>query len=88
MESPQVIAHKGESIYKEKFKEEYERKYSGKFVAIDVSSGEAFVADTPEEALQKAQAANVTGPLHLMKIGSEGVYKVGYTSRGDWIFQQ
>lgn len=87
-EAPQVIAEKGERIYKDKFQEEYERKYPGKFLAIDITSEQVFLADTPEEAIQEAQAVNRTGYFHLIKIGSSGVYRVGYTSGvyGDWIF--
>lgn len=88
--NPQTIAEKGESIYKEKFQEEYERKYPGKFVAIDINSADAFLGDTPEGAVQKGQKANPRGFFHLIKIGSPGVYRVGYTSGfcGDWIFRQ
>lgn len=87
-ESPHDIAKKGESIYREKFQQEYERKYPGKFVTIDIQSGEALVADTPEEAFQKAQDKNSTGLFHLIKVGSPGVYRVGYSSSeyADWLF--
>ena len=92
--TPEMIAHRGEAIYKEKFQEVYERllrsKYFGKFLAIDISSEKAFVDDTPLGALQKAQAENPDGLFHLVKIGFPGVYKLGYTSgeRGDWIFRR
>ena len=87
-DAPQVIAEKGERIYRNKFQKEYEEKYPGKFLAIDINSEQGFIADTPEEAIEKAQAANPSGPFHLIKIGAAGVFRVGYSSgaHGDWIF--
>ena len=87
--APQFIAQKGESIYKEKFQQKYEKEYLGKFVAIDIDSEQAFVADSPVEAIEQVQKANPTGYFHLIKVGSPGVYRVGYTSEphGDWLFR-
>lgn len=88
-DAPQAIAEKGERIYKNRFQKEYEEKYRGKFLAIDINSEQAFMAETPEEAIEKAQTANPSGPFHLIKIGASGVYRVGYSSEahGDWIFR-
>jgi hypothetical protein len=76
--SPQEIAHKGEKIYNEKYRKGYERDFLGQFVAIDVDTGEAFVAPTATQAIQKAEAGGRHGYLHLVKIGSPGVYSVSY----------
>ena len=88
--SPEVLAQKGEAIYKQKFKKDFEEKYLGKFAAIDVVSESAVVADTPEDALRKAQSECPDGFYHLIKIGSDGIYRLGYTSEthGDWLFRQ
>lgn len=90
IESPQVLAQKGENIYNNKYKQDYEKKYQGKFVAIDISTEKAYLADTPEEALKKAQKDNPEGFCHLVRVGSEGVFRIGYTSgnHGDWLFRQ
>lgn len=87
--TPQAIAEKGENIYKTKFQKEYEQKYPGKFVVIDITSEEALVADSPEKAIEAAQSKNPGGLFHLIKIGSSGVYRVGYTSGTprDWVFR-
>ncbi len=85
-QNPQELAKKGMAIYQEKYQAEYEQKYLGKFVAIDTSTGEAWVADTPEEALRIAQEKNPRGFFHLIKIGSPSVFRVGYTqnSAREW----
>ncbi len=87
--TPQAIAEKGERIYKEKYQQEYEKTLAGKFVAIDINTEKASVADSPEEAFEAAQKDNPGGYYHLIKIGSPGVYRAGYTSAAtrDWIFQ-
>ncbi len=78
-QSPQEAAKKGLAIYQEKYQQEYEKKFPGKFVAIDIQTGEAFVADSPEDALGTAQAKNPNGFFHLIRVGSAGVFRVGYT---------
>jgi hypothetical protein len=88
-DTPQAIAEKGEKIYREKYQEEYERRYLNKFVAIDITTGKAFVADSPTQAILEArQGEQGGGPFHVIKIGSPGVYRVGYTTPNhhDWIF--
>jgi hypothetical protein len=76
--TPQGIAEKGETLYKSRFKALYEVQHPGKYVAIDISSEEAFVADTPEAAIEAAQTSHPDGFFHLVKVGSAGVYRVGY----------
>lgn len=84
--SPQAIAEKGEKIYTDRYKTEYEKKYPGQFVAIEIDSGEAFRATTPEEAITMAQEARDGGFFHLIKVGSPGVYRVSYNNVWrDWL---
>lgn len=77
--TPQEIADKGEALYKQRFQAEYEERHLGKYLAIDITSEEAFVADSPEQAIEAAQRKNPNGFFHLVKVGSPGVYRVGYT---------
>ncbi len=62
------IAEKGVAIY-EKIKGEYEPKYNGKFLAIDVSSGKTYMADTSGEAIEKAKDENPDTLFYLVRIG-------------------
>ncbi len=75
------VALKGDKIYKERYQRDYELKYHGKFLAIDVTSedGKAFLADSPEAALKTAEKDNPKGFFYLLRIGAPGVYRVGYT---------
>jgi hypothetical protein len=87
--NPAKIGEKGNAIYRQKYQADYERLHPGKYVAIDVTSEEAFLADTPEEAVKLLQERNPNSFFHLIKIGSPGVFKVGYGVRNerDWLFQ-
>ncbi len=76
--TPQEIADKGEALYRERYRAQYEQEHVGQFLAIDITSEEAFVAETPEQALETAQKRNPNGFFYLVKIGSAGVYRVGY----------
>lgn len=88
-QNPKQLAEKGESIYKNKYQVEYERVHAGKFVAIDIGTEKAFVADTPEAAVELLQKENPKGFFHLIKVGSPGVFKVGYSihNERDWLLQ-
>ena len=91
---PKTIADRGAQIYAAKYQQAYEADYPGQFAAIDIQSEEAFVALTPEEAIRTAQSKNKSAGsmFHLIKIGSPGVFRVGYSAsgarRGDWVFGQ
>lgn len=76
--TPNSIAEKGEALYREKFQAEYEIKYPGKFLAIDVNSAIPYVADTPEQAVEALLQANPNAYYHVVRIGAPGVYRVGY----------
>ncbi len=87
---PQEIVEAGEKIYAEKYKQDYERNHPGKFAAVDVLTGAAYVAEFPEDALQQAREKAPTGLFHLIKIGSPGAFRVSYNSpanaNSNWLF--
>ena len=87
--SPKEIAERGEKIYAEKFKLQYEREYQGKFVAIDLTTETAFVGDTPEGVLDEARKASPNGIFHLIQVGFSSAFRVSYTNHAvvDGIFR-
>lgn len=78
--NPAAIAEAGERIYREKYQDDFEAKFKRQFAAIDTDTEAAFVALTPEDALQQARAANPRGVFHLVRIGSEGVFRTAVAS--------
>jgi hypothetical protein len=71
------IAERGAEIYERLYRAEFEPKWTGRYAAIDVSSGRAFVEDFPEQALSKARAALPKQLFYLVRIGSRGAFKIG-----------
>ncbi len=87
--NPKAIAENGERIYRERYKEEYERDHVGKYVAINVRTETATLGDSPEETLAAASKKEPGGLFHLIRIGFPGVYSVSYARNHgpqDWIF--
>ena len=87
--NPKEIAEHGDKIYNDKYRAEFEAKHLGKFVAINVSTEEAFVEDTASKALETARQKNPNGTFHLIKVGSAGAFRVSYSTNEqlDWLFQ-
>ncbi len=88
--SMQRIADLGEKIYADKYKETLEKEHDGQFAAIDVLSGNVYVGEFPELAIEKAQTESPTGVFHLIRIGSPGAFKSsrigGERNVGAWPF--
>ena len=86
--TPEQVARKGEEIYIKKLKSILEPKENGRFVAIDVISEEYFLGDTVLEALEKAREKYSDRLFHTIKIGYQGIFKMGsYVKCGlsyDW----
>ncbi len=64
----QEIADKGTQIY-EGIKSNYEPKENGRFLAIEVESGKAYLANTSAEAIVKAKESHPDKFFYLVKIG-------------------
>jgi hypothetical protein len=89
LSNPKAIAERGEEIYRNNYKELYEREQPGKFVAIDITTERDYLADTPEAALEAARAASPTGLFHLIQVGFSGAFRVSYADHAtlDWLFR-
>jgi hypothetical protein len=72
------VAEVGERIYNIRYRREFERVYPGRFVAIDVTSEEAFVGDSSDHALDAAEAHRPQGVFHLVRVGSPSAFTAGY----------
>ena len=75
--TPEQVAGKGEQFYQEQLKKKLEPKHRGSFVAIEVNSGTYFIGSSLLEALQKARAKYPDRLFHTIRIGYEGVFKMG-----------
>ena len=68
----QKIAEQGGKIY-QKIKVNYDPKENGKFLAIDIDSGEVYLANTSAEAVELAREAHPGKVFYVVKIGYDTV---------------
>lgn len=76
------LAARGERFYREKLKAILEPSETGKFVAIEPSSGSYFVNESDVEALLSGRAAFPDRLFYLMRIGHEVAHQIGGTAYG------
>ena len=76
--STQEIARRGEAIYAQKYKQDLEQRASGKFVAINVNSSDATLADSSEEAVRLALQKDPQGLFHLVRVGHHSAFEAGW----------
>lgn len=81
LDSPEKIAEEGQRLYDERHRARLEVQHRGQFVAIDVTTGDAYTALYPEQALEEARSQAPNGVFHLIRIGAPGAFKVSFGSR-------
>ncbi|MBI3949725.1 MAG: hypothetical protein HY314_04640 [Acidobacteria bacterium] len=59
----------------EEIKQPLEAEHFGKFLVIEVKSGDYFIDENDMQAIKKAKAAYPQGAFYLIKIGYEAAYK-------------
>lgn len=79
LNNPKAIAELGEKIYRERYQGEFEKTNLGRFVAIDVKSGVAYLGDSPESTFEAAKKGSPDGIFHLVKVGSPGAFRLSYS---------
>ena len=75
--SPDEIAAAATSIYDEMYREEYEMKFDGHFVVIDIMTKESYRHKWPEGAIEKSQKKAPDGVFYLIRIGSPAAFRAG-----------
>jgi hypothetical protein len=75
-----TIAQTGEQIYRDRYRARYEAAHFGEFLAINVVTGEAVLADEPEDALEQARKLNPDQMCYLVRIGFPGVFEGGFST--------
>ncbi len=87
---PKGVVELGEKIYAERYKSQYEQTHLGWFVVIDVLTGNAYLAENSERALETARGEAPRGIFHLVQVGRPGAFRVGYTRHANddmaWVF--
>lgn len=71
------IADRGRQIYERDLRDELERSHTGKFLALDVDSGEHEIGDTLLEASNRLRARLPDASIFGQLIGRNVTYRFG-----------
>ncbi len=84
--TPDQIAQKGQQLYEERLKPDLEPRQNGKFVVVEVETGEYFIGESILEALQKAKEKHPEKLFHTIRIGYPGVFKMGSSAMKGFLY--
>ena len=76
IKDPEAFARKAEAIYDLKYRVEFESKYHGLIVAIDVKSGDAFVGKTELDAIGKARKKHPDRLFFFLRVGYKAAQRI------------
>lgn len=75
------IAQKARQIYQEQLRERLESSDYGRFVCIEPESGDFFLGDTFDEAVNQAIDAHPDSLTHTLRIGHLAAFHIGVLSQ-------
>ncbi len=76
-EESRAVSRKAREIYESRLREEFERKYRGKYLCIEPESGSYFLGDTFDEAVHAAIDAYPDRLTHTLRIGHPAALHLG-----------
>jgi hypothetical protein len=75
--STDEIVERGQELYDRSIRENVEAKARGKFLALDIETGEYEIDADERAALKRALAKHPDAALYLLRIGSPTAYRLG-----------
>ncbi len=75
--SAQEVARRGRELYGWRIRPEVEPEHEGRFLVLDVESGEYALADEELEAFDRARAKAPEGVLYLIRVGKPAAHRIG-----------
>ena len=75
--SPEVVESRGEEIYERQIREDVEPGNKGKFVVIDIETGDYEVDEDDLQATKRALAKRSDAVLYGLRIGYPAAYTLG-----------
>jgi len=73
---PGLTNEVGKRIYDERYRQKYEPLHEGKYISIDVESGEAGLGDSLDEAMKAAREVAPNGWFYSFRIGYPNAFRV------------
>lgn len=74
------IARRGKVLYERRLRADVEEKYAGRFLVVDINTGEYEVADDDLAASDQAMEKNPEAVLYGVRIGEPVAYRLGGAS--------
>ena len=71
------IARRGQALYEERLRGIVDARDRGKFLVVDIESGEYEIDVDELAALQRAKRKNPDAALYILRIGYPAAYRIG-----------
>ena len=75
--SSEEIAQRGQRLYEQKIRSQLDESETGKFLVLDIETGQYEIDRDEIAALKRAKEKNPKAALYLLRVGSETAYKLG-----------
>ena len=82
--SPEEIAARGEALYAETIRDTLNADDVGKFVVIDIETGDYEIDDDDLTATERVLARRPNALTYGLRIGYPAAYRLGRGSSGGW----
>jgi hypothetical protein len=76
-EQTRTVAERARRVYDERLRAASEAAHPGRFVAVEPESGDHFLADTLDGAVQSARAAHPARLSHALRVGHPTALHLG-----------
>lgn len=70
-------SRRAREIYERDIRPRVEPEHQGRFLVVDVESGQYALADDELEAFDRARAKVPDGVLHLLRVGHRAAHRIG-----------
>lgn len=71
------ITRRGQAIYDRQIRDRLSKEDRGKYLVLDLETGEYEVDPSDVVALERARALHPTGTFYILRIGSSAAYRIG-----------
>jgi hypothetical protein len=75
--SSEQIVELGEAIYAQKLHDQLEPRQNGKFLALDVETGDYEIDEDKLAAIDRARSKRRDAPLYILRVGYPTAVKLG-----------
>jgi hypothetical protein len=75
--SSDEIAERGQALYDQEIRDKLDPSARGKFLALDIETGEYEIDADERSALKRVRAKNPDAALYLLRIGHPAAHRLG-----------